>query len=100
MCQNKSYQPFYITILSILPSNNSFSLQGLIEDTYKSNNNTRVVVISHSLGGLTMSTFLHSVSKQWKDKYIHAWVSAAGVFGGAVKVGRIILGVCQISILF
>lgn len=61
-------------------------LKKLVEDTYKTSGNEKVVLVSHSLGGLTISTFLHSVSQQWKDTYLHAWVSAAGVFGGAVKV--------------
>jgi len=67
------------------------SLKKLIEDTYKLNNSTKVVLISHSLGGLTMSTFLHSLPQQWKDKHIHAWVSAAGVFGGAVKEVKVLV---------
>ena len=57
----------------------------LIEDAYN-HSGSKVVLVSHSLGGLTTSTFLHTMSQQWKDQYVHAWVSAAGVFGGAVKV--------------
>ena len=60
-------------------------LKMLIEDTYN-HSGSKVVLVSHSLGGLTTSTFLHTMSQQWKDQYVHAWVSAAGVFGGAVKV--------------
>jgi len=66
-------------------------LKKLIEDTYGASNNTKVVLITHSLGGLTTSTFLHTVSQQWKDKHLHAWVSAAGVFGGAVKEVKVLV---------
>ena len=50
-------------------------LKKLIEDTYAAANDTKVVLITHSLGGLITSTFLHTVSQQWKDQHLHAWVS-------------------------
>lgn len=66
-------------------------LKKLIEDTYKASNSSKVVLISHSLGGLTTSTFLNTLSEEWKDKHIHAWVSAAGVFGGAIKEVKVLV---------
>lgn len=65
-------------------------LKILIEDTYN-HSGSKVVLVSHSLGGLTTSTFLHTMSQQWKDQYVHAWVSAAGVFGGAVKEVKVLV---------
>eukprot|EP00116_Pleurobrachia_bachei_P006591 sb/3466853/ len=61
-------------------------LKELIEETVQKNGGKKVVLISHSLGGPTTSTFLHSMTQEWRDANIDSWISISGVFGGALKV--------------
>ena len=59
-------------------------LKGLIEDTYIKNGYKPVMLITHSMGSPYTLHFLHSVSKEWKVKYIKAWTSISGAFAGSV----------------
>lgn len=58
-------------------------LRALIEDTYATNNNTKVVVTSLSMGGPYFLGFLNQQSQEWKDKYLRSYVSLDGAFGGS-----------------
>ena len=42
----------------------------LIEETYELNNNKKVVIMAHSMGGLMMLHLLQSKTQEWKNKYI------------------------------
>ena len=66
-------------------------LRALIESTYSLNSNRSVAIISHSLGSLMTSTFLHTVSQDWKDKYVHSWSSLGGVLGGSLKEVKVLV---------
>lgn len=58
----------------------------LIEDTYKINNNTRVHLIGHSIGGAYIQTFLaYKVSQEWKDKHIESFMSLCGAHDGVTN---------------
>ncbi|VVC25828.1 Lecithin:cholesterol/phospholipid:diacylglycerol acyltransferase,Alpha/Beta hydrolase fold [Cinara cedri] len=74
------------------PNENSeffVNLKILTEETYFQNNNTPVVFIVHSMGGCMTLKFLQAQSQQWKDKYVRALVSLAGVWGGAIKALKV-----------
>jgi len=61
-------------------------VQNLVETMYKASNNTRVTMLTHSLGSPTTLYFLTQVvSQEWKDKYLKAFVPLSGVWKGAVK---------------
>ena len=42
----------------------------LIEETSELNNQKKVVIMAHSMGGLMMLHLLQSKTQEWKDKYI------------------------------
>ncbi|KAL3860806.1 hypothetical protein ACJMK2_010873 [Sinanodonta woodiana] len=65
------------------------ALSDLIEDTYRHNNNTKIVIIGHSMGNPITLYFLNQKSQPWKDKFIRSHISLAGVWGGAVKTLRL-----------
>ncbi|KAL8603156.1 hypothetical protein ACOMHN_059328 [Nucella lapillus] len=65
------------------------NLTKLIEDTYAMNGNLPVVVVAHSMGNPTMLYFYNHMAQAWKDKYIRAHVSMAGVWAGAIKPIRL-----------
>ena len=58
-------------------------MTGLVEDTYAINNQTKVTLLSHSMGCLYSLWFLNQKNATWKSQYIHRWIPTAGVFGGA-----------------
>ena len=52
---------------------------------YENNENQKVTIIGHSLGGPVSHYFLtgfHKVNQAWKDKYIHAYIPLAGAWSG------------------
>ena len=59
-------------------------LKNLIESASLSNNNSKVVVLTHSAGGPLALTFFHTMSTTWKDSYISSFVSINGNFGGEI----------------
>ena len=61
----------------------------LIEKAYELNNQTKVTLLSHSMGGLWTQYILNQQSKEWKDKYIKWWVTVNGVFGGSAKMMKV-----------
>merc|ERR1740137_65413 len=61
----------------------------LIETTFVKNNNTQVLLVSHSMGSIMMSYFLNHQTQAWKDKYIRSLVSIAGVWGGTARAVKV-----------
>ena len=62
-------------------------LQMLVENMYNTNEESKVTLVSHSMGSLVTHHFLtQHVSQQWKDKYIDQFISMAGVWLGAAKI--------------
>lgn len=64
-------------------------MKALIEETYRINNNTRVILLAHSMGNPTSLYFYNQMSQAWKDKYLEAHISLAGVWVGAIKPLRL-----------
>ena len=65
------------------------NFSNLVEDTYRINNNSRVLLVAHSMGNPVTLYFLNHQSQAWKEKYIQGFVTLAGVWGGAVKTLRL-----------
>jgi len=62
------------------------NLTTLAEFAYKSNGNTPVVILTHSMGSVAAHYWLtHKVDQAWKDKHIRALVSLAGPWAGTVR---------------
>lgn len=61
----------------------------LIEDTYLRNGNKSVIIISHSMGSTMMLYMLNHKDQAWKDKYIRAQISLAGVWAGTVRAMKV-----------
>jgi len=69
-----------------IPSDKLISdMKALVEKAYEKNNQTKVVLISHSLGGPYGYYFLMKQSKVWIQKYIHMYVPLAPAWMGATK---------------
>lgn len=50
---------------------------------YEENDNTRVTIVVHSMGGPVSLYFLTNfVSQKWKDMYIHSYVTLSGAWSG------------------
>ncbi len=59
-------------------------LKQLVQTMYGQNNNTKVTLVVHSMGGPVSLYFLASVvDQQWKDQYIHSYITLAGAWNGA-----------------
>ena len=82
---------FLLILSSSLDSAAGFfaDLKNLIEETYKKNGQEAIMLISHSLGCPLTLRFLNKQPQEWKDKYIKAWVTIAGAWGGAAKLWRL-----------
>lgn len=65
------------------------NLKQLIEDTYVQNNNTAVIMLAHSMGGLMSLYFLNCQPQSWKDKYIKSLVTLSAVWGGSMKAIKV-----------
>ena len=55
----------------------------LIENTTESNGGKSVILVSHSMGSTMMLYMLNHKPQDWKDKYIRAHISMAGVWAGS-----------------
>ncbi len=64
-------------------------LKSLVEKTYAANGNRAVVFICHSMGSPMALYFLNHQTQAWKDKYIKAMVTMAGVWGGTVRAVKV-----------
>lgn len=60
-------------------------LKELIEETYRINKNSKVIVICHSLGCPVSLYFFNHLPSVWKTKYIKSLISLSAAWGGAVK---------------
>jgi len=60
-------------------------LRLLIEETYRKNGGKQVVLIAHSMGGLTTRKFLGEQEKEWKKKYIRFLITLTVPWAGCVK---------------
>nr|CAH8869280.1 unnamed protein product [Trichobilharzia regenti] len=60
-------------------------MKDLVEETYKNGMDRPVVLFGHSMGSLYTLNFLKHQTKEWKQKYIKAFVSVAAPLGGAVE---------------
>ena len=59
------------------------NLTKLVEDSYYANNNTKVILVAHSMGNPTALYWLNRiVSPDWKSKFIRSFVSLAGAWAG------------------
>ena len=66
-------------------------LKALIEKAYTTNNDTKVVITSISLGGPYFHLFLtHFVDPAWKQKYVDSWVSMSSLWNGATQVAQML----------
>lgn len=61
----------------------------LVEETYKDNNNTKVTLVTHSLGCLYTLAFLQQKPQEWKDLFIHAFVPISAPWRGTVSQLRL-----------
>ncbi|XP_037084708.1 phospholipase A2 group XV-like [Pollicipes pollicipes] len=57
-------------------------LDAAAEQAYYANNNTRVVLVSHSYGCVLTLHWLHRRTEAWKAKFIEHFVSLAGPYAG------------------
>jgi len=64
------------------PDHYHLKLRDLIEETYVSNGNTPVTLLSHSYGCAMSLYFLSIQSQAWKSKYLKQWIPMSGVFAG------------------
>jgi len=65
------------------------NLTKLVQDTYEQNNQTQVVLVTHSMGGPFALYWLHSQSADFKAKYIRSMINIAAPWGGAIKALRL-----------
>jgi len=60
-------------------------LKSLVEETYKAQG-AKVMLVSHSMGGNMVMSFLRMMTQDWKDEFLVGWVSIGTVFGGSTKI--------------
>eukprot|EP00094_Tigriopus_californicus_P006482 TCALIF_06242-PA protein Name:"Similar to PLA2G15 Group XV phospholipase A2 (Homo sapiens)" AED:0.10 eAED:0.10 QI:0/0/0/0.8/1/1/5/0/408 len=65
------------------------NMKTLVEKAYGENDNTPVILICHSMGAPNMLYFLNRQKQAWKDKYIRAMVTLAGVWAGTVRAMKV-----------
>lgn len=58
-------------------------LKNLTENAYKTNNNTPITYVAHSLGGKMLLHFLQKKPQQWKNKYVKQVITLAVPWGGS-----------------
>lgn len=58
----------------------------LIEMAYNTSGGLPANLVTHSMGGPTVLYFLNRRTREWKEKYIAAFIPIAGPFAGALKV--------------
>jgi lysophospholipase-3 len=74
-------------------------LKDLIEDTFNQQN-MRVVIVSHSMGGLHALYFLHRQSQEWKNQYIHRFITMSAPFGGSMdSVSAYLTGIDSLGVI-
>jgi hypothetical protein len=77
------------------------NVKALIEKAYENTNNSKVVIVAHSIGCMLMYLlFVEYVSNVWKKKYIKSFLSIAGPYGGAsISLKTILSGVPKLKLL-
>ena len=60
-------------------------LKNLIEETYEQQGQQRIVLMTHSMGGMNALHFLQQQDAAWKEKYINKFIPISGPFGGSVE---------------
>ena len=61
-------------------------LQNLIEEMYTQNNQEKVTIVVHSMGGpVSLYFFTKIVSQEWKDQFINAYIPLSGAWNGGNK---------------
>ena len=63
-------------------------MKKLVEETYSTNNNTKVHIVTHSMGGPVSLYFLNSMTYEWKKKYIASFAPIAAPWSGSPKALR------------
>ena len=59
---------------------------------YKDNNNTKVTIVVHSMGGpVSLYFFNNIVTQEWKNTYIHSYITLAGAWSGGNDIIRNLL---------
>ena len=76
-------------------------MQGVIEEMYEQNNQTKVTMVVHSMGGPVSLYFLNNiVHQEWKDQYIHAYIPLSGAWdGGALMMEALLSGINEFGFL-
>jgi len=67
------------------------NVTNLVEASYEANGQQKVILLCHSMGSIMMLNLLQSKPQAWKDKYIRALVTLAGVWGGTVRALKVYL---------
>jgi lysophospholipase-3 len=62
------------------------NMKALVEETYTLNKNTKVVLVTHSMGCIYTLNFLNTMTQEWKDTYIQLWVPFSGVWHGSTNI--------------
>jgi len=76
------------------------NLTKLVEETYEMNNQTKIMLVAHSMGNpISLYWMNHYVNQEWKDKYLRYFVSLSPPWGGAVKPLRLMASGDNIDIL-
>jgi len=60
-------------------------VKNLVEHAYEINNGTKVVLITHSMGGPVSYYFLMQQTPEWIQKYLHMYIPIAPAWMGASK---------------
>lgn len=60
------------------------AVKELIENTYHLNGRSRVVLIAHSMGALFAHIFLTRQTPEWKEQFIHEFISIGAPYGGSL----------------
>ncbi|CAF2689474.1 unnamed protein product [Rotaria sp. Silwood2] len=63
----------------------------LVKDTYELNNQTKIVLVTHSMGGPFVLYWLHRQTSDFKAKYIRSMINIAAPWGGAIKALRLMI---------
>ena len=73
-------------------------MKNLIEEMYEENDQQKVTVVVHSMGGPVTLNLLNNVTTQeWKDKYINTFIPLAGAWSGGnsgllTKISAMLVG--------
>lgn len=67
-------------------SNYQDNLRKQIENLYLQNNNTKIAILSHSMGCKHALFLLNQMSQEWKDTYIDLWISISPAYAGSPRI--------------